>query len=217
MKRYARILIPLSLIFLFWGCAQTQELSKTKTAQGAAIGTAAGTIAGAVIGHQSGHRGAGALIGAATGAVVGGAIGNKLDQQAKELEKIPDTHVNREQDRLVVSMSDSVLFDVNSAAIKAASRGTLDKMADVMVRYPDSDILVKGHTDSTGTEAFNQALSERRAKMVRNYLIDRGVSALRITAIGFGETMPIAPNDTPQDRQKNRRVEIEIKPTAASG
>ena len=120
--------------------------------------------------------------------------------------------MTRTEDSLVVTMSDAVLFDVDSAAMKAVSRGTLDQMADVMVRYPDSDILVKGHTDSTGSEKHNQELSERRAKTVSNYFIDKAVAAQRITAIGFGEIMPIAPNDTPEGRQKNRRVEIEIKP-----
>lgn len=211
MKRFTKGL-SLFLIVLFLGCAQTQEAAKTKTAKGAAIGAAGGAIAGAVIGHQSGHRGAGALIGGVTGAIIGGAVGYKLDQQAKELEQIPDTQVERKEDRLVVTMSDAVLFDENSAAVKTEAKDTLDQMADVIARYPDTDILVKGHTDSTGTETKNQELSERRAKMVHNYLIARGVSASRITAIGFGETMPIVSNDTPQNRQKNRRVEIEIKP-----
>jgi outer membrane protein OmpA-like peptidoglycan-associated protein len=211
MKRFTKGL-SLFFIIIFLGCAQTKEAAKTKTAKGAAIGAAGGAIAGAVIGHQSGHRGAGALIGGVTGAIIGGAVGYKLDQQAKELEQIPDTQVERKEDRLVVTMSDAVLFDENSAAVKPEAKDTLDQMADVIARYPDTDILVKGHTDSTGTETKNQELSERRAKMVQNYLIARGVSASRITAIGFGETMPIGSNDTPQNRQKNRRVEIEIKP-----
>jgi len=204
--------IILLSFFLFVGCAQTQQAAKTKTGKGAAIGAAAGTVAGAIIGHQSGDRGKGAVIGGLTGAAIGGAIGYKLDQQAKELEQIQKTEVTRKEDRLIVTMSDAVLFDLDSAALKAGSQSTLGKMADVMIRYPDSDILVKGHTDSMGSEKHNQELSERRAKTVKNYLIDKGVSAQRITAIGFGETMPIAPNDSTESRQKNRRVEVEIKP-----
>ena len=141
-----------------------------------------------------------------------GATGYALDQQAKELEQIPNTVVAKKEDRLVVTMADAVLFDVNSAALRLQAKETLGQMADVMVRYPDSDILVKGHTDGTGSERYNLELSKGRAKAVNEYLIDEGVAGQRITAIGFGETFPVAPNDTAEGRQKNRRVEIEIKP-----
>ncbi len=207
----------LLLLFGLIGCAGANEAAKTKTAKGAAIGAASGAIVGGVIGHRSGHTAGGAVIGGVAGGVIGGAIGYKLDKQAKELEKIPNTEVKREEDRLVVTMAEAVLFDVNSAALKPEAKNTLGEMADVMTRYPDTDILVKGHTDSTGSEVYNQELSERRAKSVRNYLIDKGVSNPRITAIGFGETMPVAPNDTFEGRQKNRRVEIEIKPRPEAG
>jgi outer membrane protein OmpA-like peptidoglycan-associated protein len=212
MRRNIQGWILAILVVSMVGCAGTKEVAKTKTAKGAAIGAASGAVIGGVIGHQSGHTAAGAVIGGVAGGVIGGAIGYKLDQQAKELEQIPDTEVERKEDRLVVTMSNAVLFDLDSAALKGEAQGTLSQMADVMIRYPDSDILVKGHTDSTGSEAYNQELSERRAKAVQNYLIDKGVANQRITAIGFGETMPAEPNDTPEGRQKNRRVEIEIKP-----
>jgi outer membrane protein OmpA-like peptidoglycan-associated protein len=205
------------LLFGLIGCAGANEAAKTKTAKGAAIGAASGAVVGGVIGHQSGHTAGGAVIGGIAGGVIGGAIGYKLDQQAKELEEIPNTEVKREEDRLVVTMADAVLFDVNSAALKPEAKDTLGQMADVMTRYPDTDILVKGHTDSMGSEVYNQELSERRAKSVRNYLIDKGVSNPRITAIGFGENMPVAPNDTSEGKQKNRRVEIEIKPRPEAG
>lgn len=217
MKRTSGQWVVMLLIVSLIGCAQTKEVAKTKTAKGAAIGAASGAVVGGVIGHQSGHTAAGAVIGGVAGGVIGGAIGYKLDQQAKELEQIPNTEVKREEDRLVVTMSDAVLFDVNSAVLKLEAKDTLGQMADVMIRYPDTDILVKGHTDSTGSEKYNQELSERRAKTVKNYLIDKGVSGPKITSIGFGETMPIAPNDTPEGRQKNRRVEIEIKPRPEAG
>jgi len=203
-------------LLLIAACAGTQENVGTKTKTGAAIGAATGALAGAVIGHQSGHRGGGAVIGGLAGAAIGGGIGYQLDQQAKELEQIPNTQVTTQEDRLVVTMSDAVLFDTNSAVLKPASMTTLDQMADVMKRYPDSDILVKGHTDNRGTEQYNQDLSERRAKAVKNYLILRGVAEGRMTAIGFGLTMPVADNATSEGRQKNRRVEIEIKPRPAA-
>jgi outer membrane protein OmpA-like peptidoglycan-associated protein len=214
-SRYAYSILVL-LVIGFYGCAQTREVAKTKTAKGAAIGAASGAVIGGVIGHQSGHTTTGAVIGGVAGGVIGGAIGHKLDKQAKELEQIPNAEVEKKEDRLVVTMADAVLFDVNSTALKPQSQGTLGQMADVMVRYPDSDIFVKGHTDSTGSEAYNQKLSKRRARAVKNHLIDQGVSRKRITAIGFGETMPVTSNDTLAGRQMNRRVEIEIRPRPES-
>ncbi|OPX41060.1 MAG: hypothetical protein B1H13_04155 [Desulfobacteraceae bacterium 4484_190.3] len=152
------------------------------------------------------------MIGGLAGAAIGGGIGYKLDQQAKELQQIKDAEVRREEDRLVVTMSEAILFDLNSTALKSGAKQQLEKMAEVMVRYPENDILVTGHTDNTGSEKYNQDLSERRAKAVKNYLVLKGISARRITSMGFGETMPVASNATPEGRQKNRRVEIEIKP-----
>ncbi|MBW2058224.1 MAG: OmpA family protein [Deltaproteobacteria bacterium] len=217
MNKRSSLVFALGVFLLIAGCAQTREVAKTKTAKGAAIGAASGAVVGGIIGHQSGHTATGAVIGGVAGGVIGGAIGHRLDKQAKELEQIPNTEVERKEDRLVVTMADAVLFDVNSAALKPGARETLTRMAEVMIRYPDTDILVKGHTDSRGSEKYNQELSERRAKTVKNYLIDKGVSGSRVTAIGFGETMPIASNDTPEGRQKNRRVEIEIKPRPEAG
>jgi len=209
-KFYSIVLFILILALI--GCAQTQQAARTKTGQGAAIGAAAGALAGAVIGHQSGNRRTGAVIGGLAGAAIGGGIGYKLDQQAKELQQIKDAEVRREEDRLVVTMSEAILFDLNSTALKSGAKQQMEKMAEVMVRYPDNDILVTGHTDNTGSEKYNQDLSERRAKAVKNYLILKGISAGRITSMGFGETMPVASNATSEGRQKNRRVEIEIKP-----
>lgn len=214
IKSAGLLLASISLILA--GCA-TQEVAGRKTATGAAVGAAAGAVTGAVIGHQTGSRTKGAVIGGVAGAAIGTAIGYQLDKQAKELEQIPNVEVARQEDSLLVTMSEAILFDVNSAALKPQSQSVLSQTADVMVRYPDSDILVKGHTDSTGSERYNQELSERRAKSVQNYLIAKGVSTQRITAIGFGKTMPVASNDTPEGREKNRRVEIEIKPRAKAG
>jgi outer membrane protein OmpA-like peptidoglycan-associated protein len=209
-----KIIAFFSILFVLTACAQTQEVTKTKTAKGAGIGAVAGAATGAVIGSMAGQAGKGAVIGGIAGTAIGAVIGHELDKQEKELNQIPNTTVTREEDKLVVTLSDAILFDVNSAALKPPAMQTLDQMADVMVRYPDSDIIVAGHTDSTGSEKYNQDLSERRAKSVKNYLISKGVAAQRITAIGFGKTMPIASNDTPAGRGQNRRVEIEIKPRA---
>ena len=212
MKRYYGVTIVVLALCTALGCAGARQTAGTKTARGAAIGAATGALAGAVIGHQSGHKAGGAILGGIAGAAIGGGVGYEMDKQAKELERIPDTRVTRQEDRLVVTMSDAVLFDVDSAALKPDARGTIEKLGDVMKRYADTGILVKGHTDGTGSEKYNQDLSERRAQAVTNFLIGTGVPAGRITAIGFGETMPVAPNDTADGRQRNRRVEIEIKP-----
>lgn len=212
MQKQFYSIVLFFLIIALMGCAQTQQAARTKTGQGAAIGAAAGALAGAVIGHQSGNRRTGAVIGGLAGAAIGGGIGYKLDQQAKELQQIKDAEVRREEDRLVVTMSEAILFDLNSAALKPGAKQKLEKMAEVMVRYPENDILVTGHTDNTGSEKYNQDLSERRAKAVKNYLVLMGISAGRITSMGFGESMPVASNATSEGRQKNRRVEIEIKP-----
>ena len=212
MMSSKKIIVLFSIILVLSACAQTPEVAKTKTAKGAGIGAVAGAATGAVIGSMAGQAGKGAVIGGIAGTAIGAVIGHELDKQEKELNEIPNTTVTREEDKLVVTMSDAILFDINSAALKPPAMQTLDQMADVMVRYPESDIIVAGHTDSTGTEKYNQDLSERRAKSVKNYLISKGVAVQRITAIGFGKNMPVATNDTPEGREQNRRVEIEIKP-----
>ncbi len=196
---------------VLFGCAQTQEAARTRTGQGAAIGAATGALAGAVIGHQSGHRGAGAVIGGLAGAAVGGAVGYSLDKQAKELAKIPNAKVEKKDDRVIVTMSDKVLFDENSSVLRAGSQKALGQMADVFARYPDCRIIISGHTDNNGSEQYNQTLSERRARSVKNFLILKGVPEDRMEAIGFGEGMPIASNQSRQGRERNRRVEIELR------
>ena len=207
----------IGFLLVFAGCATQREVAGKRTATGAAVGAAAGAVTGAVVGHQAGSRTKGAVIGGVAGAAIGTAIGYELDKQAKELEQIPDMEVARHEDSLLVTMSEAVLFDVDSAALKPQAQSVLSQTADVMIRYPDSDLLVKGHTDSTGSERYNQELSERRARSVRNFLIAKGVASQRITAIGFGKTMPVASNETSEGRAQNRRVEIEIRPTTAAG
>jgi len=212
MKNRFRICtLVLTLIFVF-SCAGTQNVTEKKSVKGGALGGLAGAAAGLAIGSLSGNAGKGAAIGAAAGVAIGALIGHHLDKQEKELKEIPNTTVTRHEDKLVVTMSESIIFDLNSAALKPQSMQTVDQIATVMKNNPESDILVKGHTDSSGAEKYNQDLSERRANAVRNYLIAKGVAPARITALGFGMTMPIAPNDTSAGREKNRRVEIEIKP-----
>lgn len=191
------------------GCASNPLDTKTK--QGAVLGALGGALAGAAIGGKD-HRAGGALIGAATGAVAGGLIGRYLDNQAKELDAIPGADVQRRDDSLLVNFSSQLLFDTGAAQLQPGAYDRLRSLATTLNNYPKSSVIIKGHTDSTGDERFNQRLSEDRADRVRTYLISEGVSASRISAIGFGETMPVSSNSTEAGRAQNRRVEIEIRP-----
>ena len=156
---------------------------------------------------------------AATGAAVGGGIGYLVQRQKRDLEQIPGTEVElQEQDgreQLVVTMESALLFDTDSFALKSGEE-TLDQIAATLNKYPESKVVVKGYTDSRGSEDYNLQLSERRAESVRNYLVAKQVDPSRITAIGFGESLPVASNDTQEGRRQNRRVEIEIIPTESN-
>jgi outer membrane protein OmpA-like peptidoglycan-associated protein len=202
-------LVACALVAL--GCqTNTGTVLDKKTTQGAILGTLAGAATGAAV--DSHKRGRGALIGAAVGGIAGGLIGNYLDKQAKELDAIPDADVQRREDSLIVMLPGDVLFDTNSSALAPGAYERLRSVGASLQRYPDTNIVVKGHTDSSGAESYNLKLSEERAENVRKYLVAEGVSASRVTAIGFGEAYPLVSNDTSSGRQQNRRVELEIKP-----
>ena len=192
----------------------TGEKKVSRTVLGTGGGALAGMLLGGLIGGKTGR-----IVGAGIGGVAGGIIGYKMDKQIKELkEQTAGSGVDvTETDNgkaILVNLPDGVTFDVGSAALKPQFRDTLDKIAASMVQYPDSLIDVYGHTDSTGSDAFNQTLSESRARTVAGYLSSRGVSATRIRSQGFGETMPVADNATEEGRAKNRRVEIKIVPVS---
>jgi outer membrane protein OmpA-like peptidoglycan-associated protein len=205
MRRLIPILTILSVLALLAGCA-----SMSRTQKGAAIGGAAGAATGAAVSKDNTK---GAIIGGAIGAVAGAIIGNYLDNQAKEMEQVQGAEVVREGDELKVTFAEKILFDFDSSALKAASQAQLDQVAGVLAKYPETNIVVKGHTDAKGSDEYNQRLSERRAAAVMNYLEDQGVGGSRITARGYGESMPVASNDTEDGRAENRRVELSIKVT----
>lgn len=190
-------------------CETTQNLSKTQ--KGAILGGLAGAAAGRAIGGHD-NAAAGIAIGAVTGAVAGGLIGRYLENQAQEIDAIPDANVERTGDRLVVTFAGDLLFETGSSTLSPGAQQRLSSLAQTLVRYPKSNVTVKGHTDSVGSEVYNLDLSEQRAHNVRNTLIAEGVSPHRITALGFGEQFPVASNNTEAGRQQNRRVEIEIVP-----
>lgn len=218
MVRKALILI---LIAAFsFACATTNDTGSTstedankRTKRGAVIGAVAGAIAGAVIGNQSGNNRTGAVVGAAAGAAVGAAVGRRMDKQAEELRQIEGVEVEHApgEGEINVRLTSDILFDHNSSALRASSKTTLNELATNFAQYPDNLIIVEGHTDSTGEEAYNQRLSEARASNVADYLIDRGVRAGAITVFGYGELRPKSTNDSAEGRQINRRVEINIR------
>jgi len=208
MIRKASIL--LLAIVLAAGCATNDPNQKAK--QGAGAGAAAGAIIGAIIGNQGGNNRTGAVVGAAAGAAIGAAIGHRMDKQQQELQQIPGVEVSRPSEgEIAVNLTNDILFDFNSAALRGESQRTLSDLAANFRNYPDEQVTVEGHTDSVGTPSYNQTLSEQRASVVSNYLTDQGVPSSRITSIGYGETRPKASNDTPEGRQLNRRVEIHIR------
>lgn len=206
------LISALAISTMLVGCATTSDDENARAKRGAAIGAAAGAVAGAVIGNQSGNNRTGAVVGAAVGAGIGAAVGHRMDKQQEELQQIEGVQVTRTaEDELDVSLKNDVLFDFNSSALRPESRSTLSDMATVFARYPEQTISVEGHTDSVGSDTYNQNLSEKRADAVRDYLVDRGTPSSRIRAVGYGETHPKASNDTPEGRQLNRRVEIHVK------
>ncbi len=183
----------------------------SNTVKGGAVGAGAGGVIGGIIGHQTGNKTTGAIIGAAVGGTAGALIGRNMDKQAEEMrQQMEDAKVERIGEGIQVTYGSGVLFRTNSATLSAEAQQNIRKMAEILQKYPDTDIIVAGHTDSDGTEEYNQGLSERRAKSVTDYVTSLGVSAARFQSVGYGETQPVATNDTAAGKQANRRVEIAI-------
>lgn len=214
------ILIGLIAVFVISGCATMDQQSKTT--KGAVYGTAGGAAAGAILGQVIGGNTKGTLIGAAAGAAIGGlagaGVGHMMDKQEQEMRQALATSeevaVRREGDMIALTLKGDVTFDVDSDVVLPGLYTELDRIAQILVRYPETTIVVEGHTDSTGSDTYNQQLSERRAISVQRLLAQRGVAEHRITTIGYGESRPVATNNTPEGRQMNRRVEIRVNPNA---
>lgn len=182
-----------------------------KTQKGAAIGTAGGAAVGAVIGKASGNTALGAIIGATVGGVTGAVIGRKMDKQAEEIKnEVPGAKVERVGEGIVVEFSSAVLFGFDQAALTSKSESTLDDLIKILNKYPDTNLEIQGHTDNTGTDSYNQGLSERRAVAVATYLKGHSISAGRVKTVGFGKSSPKYSNDTESGRAQNRRVEFLI-------
>ena len=205
--RHSVMLIPmLATLIGSSGCA-----SLNKKERGAIIGAGTGAAVGAVVGRANGSTAKGAILGAAVGGTAGAVIGHQMDQQAKEIrQNIPGAVVERVGEGLQVTFESGLLFDYDSDVIRGAARQNLSTLAASLEKYPNTDLMIVGHTDATGPDSYNMSLSERRAAAAANYLASQGVARARLRSTGRGEAEPVAANDTEANRQKNRRVEVAI-------
>lgn len=179
--------------------------------KGGAIGAGTGAAIGGVIGAQSKNTAVGAIIGAAVGGTAGALIGNYMDKQAAELDRdLENAKVERIGEGIKITFDSGILFNVDSYVLSDASKSNLGDLSKTLQKYGDTNILVEGHTDSTGTDQHNKTLSEQRATSVADFLKSYGVVGSRITTNGYGENQPVASNTTSEGRQQNRRVDIAI-------
>jgi outer membrane protein OmpA-like peptidoglycan-associated protein len=206
MHRSLRFLPALAALVTAGACA-----SLNKKESGAIIGATAGAAAGAAIGSANGSTAKGAIIGAAVGGTAGAVIGHQMDQQAKEIKQnIPGAVVERVGEGLQVTFESGLLFDYDSDVLRTPARDNLATLAASLDKYPGTNVVIVGHTDSRGSDDYNMSLSERRAAAARSYLAARGVTPTRLRSVGRGEGEPVASNDTDAGRQQNRRVEVAI-------
>jgi len=200
------IFIPAMFAVLLTNCK-----SANNTQKGTAIGVAAGAGAGALIGGGGKSSVWGALIGAAVGGGAGYLIGHHMDKQAKEIKQaVPDAQVERVGEGINMTFNSGLLFQINSSALSEAAKTNLEKVAGVFVKYPETNILIEGHTDDTGSPEYNMELSKKRAYSVSDYLQSKGVATNRMNVKWYGETQPKVPNTTDANRTMNRRVEVAI-------
>ena len=205
MRIIILIAVFASLTLLSYNC------STSNTVKGGVIGGVGGAVVGGIVGHELGNTTLGAIIGAAVGGTAGVLIGNHMDKQAEEIEnEIEGVTVERVGEGIALKFDSGILFEFDSSTLQPEAKENIYKLANILKKYPDSNILIAGHTDSDGSEQYNQALSERRAKAVSDYTLIQGVASSRLSIIGLGENEPIATNNTVEGKQLNRRVEIAI-------
>lgn len=198
--------VALTVLTVGTGCQ-----SMNRTGRGAVLGAAGGAAVGAVIGKQVGSTARGAIIGAAVGGAAGAVIGRQMDKQAEELStRIPGATVQRVGEGIAVTFESGLLYPYNSTELLPAGQENLRNLAESLRQYPETELLIVGHTDAVGTDAYNQRLSEQRALTAANILATQGIPRDRIRTAGRGEIEPIADNETDFGRQQNRRVEVAI-------
>jgi len=207
MHRSLLLITTLATVVSASGCTS----ATTNQTKGAVIGATSGGTVGALVGNATGSTGKGAVVGAMVGGAGGAIIGHQMDQQAKEIQQnVPGAMVERVGEGVDVTFASATLFDSESDVLSESARANLSSLAQSLTKYPNTEVMIVGHTDSTGTEMNDMTLSTRRAKAAENYLASQGVSRSRMRSVGRGATEPVAPNDTEADRQRNRRVEVAI-------
>ncbi len=206
MKTLVVVLSSSMLLFAtVTGCGWSNK------AKGGAIGAGAGGVAGGVIGRAQGHTALGAIIGAAVGGTAGALIGNHMDKQAEEMRRdMQNAKIERVGEGIKITFDSGILFAIDSYQLQSTATANIESLVRVLNKYPDTNILVEGDTDNTGSDDYNQRLSERRAQAVADYQKSLGVAGSRISTVGLGESNPVASNDTEDGRRQNRRVEVAI-------
>ncbi len=205
MRRAVTFIMIGALAIGLFGCAMTGS------DKGLLIGTGTGAVVGGAIGDASGNTAIGAILGAVIGGAAGAAIGNYMDDQVAEIEAdIEGASVERIGEGIKITFDSGLLFDVDRFDLAPASKENVAELARILNKYEDTDILIEGHTDSDGSDEYNMILSERRARSVATHLVENGISGVRMTVTSYGESQPVATNDTAAGKQANRRVEVAI-------
>jgi outer membrane protein OmpA-like peptidoglycan-associated protein len=206
MKKTILALLSVALLAMSLGCSSWSRKEK-----GAAIGAGSGAVVGGLIGKAAGNTMLGAILGAAVGGAAGAYIGNYMDKQAAEMQRdLEGAKVERVGEGIKITFDSGLLFDVDKAALKPQSKENLQKLASILQKYEDTNILLEGHTDNTGSDEHNLQLSRLRSQAVGNFLASLKVNPARFTIMGYGESQPMAANDTAEGRQINRRVDLAV-------
>jgi outer membrane protein OmpA-like peptidoglycan-associated protein len=206
MKKTLTLFVLMAFLLAAVNCA-----SWNKTTRGAVIGGAGGAVLGGVIGRAAGNTLLGAILGAAVGGAAGAIIGNYMDKQAAEMQRdLEGAEIQRIGEGIKITFDSGILFDIDKSDLRPVSKTNLGDLGKILNKYPDTNILIEGHTDNTGSDAYNMTLSKDRAQSVALYLATCEVTSARFSIAGYGEAQPIVTNDTSEGRQKNRRVDIAV-------
>lgn len=210
-NRVITLSIAMTMAVILFVAQVLVSCKASNTTKGGAIGAGVGGAIGGVIGHQSDNTVVGAIIGAAVGGTAGALIGRHMDKQAEELKKdLRGASVERVGEGILITFDSGLLFQLDSYQLQQVTKSNLDQLAKTLNKYNDTDILIEGHTDSSGEDAYNQSLSEKRAGEVEDYLVQQNVKNSRISTKGYGEKQPLQTNETDAGRRANRRVEVAI-------